>query len=193
MEPAKRGRLSSIDLLPDEAWPHVRAALDALAERRRTQEDIRNELNNHLLTLGCDPVSRSAFHRKALQLAVVGEKIRAAREIAAVFAEKQAAMPEGDVALLINETIKVLIYELVTEEGMTDASTSAKMMKEVSLALYRLEQARKISHGTRAQIAKDVGGKAMAAIGAAEARGIIDKEAANKAREIMGFLVKDET
>lgn len=180
MEPAKRGRLSSIDLLPEEAFPHVRDALDALAERKRTQNDIREELNGHLLALGCGPVSSSAFNRKAMRLAVVGEKIRSAREMAAVFAEKAASMPDGDVALLINETIKVLIYELVTDQAMEDTGASAKMFKEVSLALYRLEQARKISHGTRAQVAEQV---------AVQANEQVDKVA--KARGLSAETVED--
>jgi hypothetical protein len=185
----KRGRLSSLDLLPDEAFPHVRAAIDALAERRRTQDDIREELNTHLLALGLDPVSRSAFNRKALQLAVVGEKIRLGRELAAAFAEKQAKMPEGDVALLINETVKTLIFDLVMNENFRDSDTSAKMMKEVSLALYRLEQARKISHGTRFAISATVAAQATEQVDiVAKAKGLSAETAEEIKAKILGIV-----
>ncbi len=142
---SKRGRLSSIDLLPEEAHPHVRAAIDALTQRKRPQDDIREELNGHLLALGFNPVSRSAFNRKALALSEVGERIRQGREMAAIFAEKMDEAPQGDVGLLINETIKTLVYDVIMDQALSDSSASMKMLKEASITLFRLEQARKIS------------------------------------------------
>lgn len=140
-----RGRLSSIDLLPDEAVPHVRAALDALAERRRTQDDIREELNNHLMALDIAPVSKSAFNRKALQVAVNAEKLMQGREIAAIMGEKLAEAGDGDVGLLLNETIKSLVYDVVMDAALSDESQSIKMLKEASITLMRLEQARSLN------------------------------------------------
>ncbi len=142
----KRGRLSSIDLLPEEAWPHVKAALAALAERKREAEDIREELNLHLSGIeGCKPISRTAFNRKSLQLAKIGADIASAREMAAVFAEKVNEMPDGDVGMLINEMCKVIIYNMTAEMSSMDMDVAAKMMKEISLSVYRLEQAGAIS------------------------------------------------
>lgn len=148
-----RGRLSTIDLLPEEAWPHVRAALDALAKNRRTQDQIRDELNTNLLALGLDPVSRSAFNRRALALAKIGADIARTREMAAVFAEKLNDMPEGDVGMLINEMVKTLLYDLTEKASVEGIEVSAQMAKDVSLALYRLEQAGQISGRRRAEIA----------------------------------------
>ena len=111
----KRGRLSKIDLLPEEAWPHVKAALAHLAAAKRTAESIREELNGHLLAIGCDPISSSSFNRKSLQLAKIGADISRAREMAAVFAEKLTDMPEGDVGMLINEMCKVILYNMTAD------------------------------------------------------------------------------
>jgi Protein of unknown function (DUF3486) len=170
----KRGRLSSIDLLPEEAWPHVKLALAALAENKREAESIREELNLHLSGIdGCQPISRSAFNRKSLQLAKIGMDISRAREMAAVFAEKVNDMPEGDVGMLINEMCKVIIYNMTAEASAMDMEASAKMMKEVSLAVYRLEQAGAISVKRRSLIvdrAKAEAGEAVKTV--AKAKGL---------------------
>jgi uncharacterized NAD(P)/FAD-binding protein YdhS len=152
----KRGRLSSFDLLPEDAHPHIREALDALAKRERTQEDIRNEFNLHLSALGYDPVSRSAFNRRSLSLAKIGEEIRIAREMAAIFAEKLDDMPEGDVGMLIGETLKVIIYNMSQDIAGRDLEVSAKMIKELSLSLQRLEAAGTMSVKRRRQIEERV-------------------------------------
>lgn len=143
MAEARRGRLSSIDLLPDEAFPVVKAAIAALSERRRTQEDIRDELNTHLLGMGLDPVSKSAFSRYSLHLAVYGARIAKAREIAGVFAEKMEDVPKGDLGLLIGETMKTIIYDVVLSLSMEDEAASMDILKDTALTLQRLENARK--------------------------------------------------
>jgi hypothetical protein len=149
MAKGKRGRLSSIDLLPDEARPHVIAAMAALKERQRSQDEIRDELNTHLLALGCAPISKSAFNRKALWLAGYGEQLTQAREVAAILAEKLNEAPAGDVGLLLNETIKTMVYDVIMEGSLDEESSSIGMLKEAALTLFRLEQARKISVVTR--------------------------------------------
>jgi ribosomal protein L32E len=184
---AKRGRLSSIDLLPEEAHPHIREAIEALNKRDRPQDDIREELNGHLLALGLGPVSRSAFNRKSLSLAKVGEKIRQAREMAAVFAEKLDDMPEGDVGMLINETIKVLIYELTQDIASLDVSVSAKMLKELSLALHRTEMAGNVSVKRRQQIEQRAQTKASEVVDAvAKSRGLSAETVEDIKSKILG-------
>lgn len=150
---AKRGRKSTIDLLPEEAWPHVKAALQALADNKREAESIREELNLHLSGIeGCQPISRSAFNRKSLQLAKVGADIARAREMAVAFAERLDDMPDGDVGMLINEMIKVIIYNMTADVAAMDMDVAAKMMKEISLSLLRVEQAGSISTKRRTAI-----------------------------------------
>ena len=163
---SRRGRLSSIDLLPDEAQPYVLAAMSALKDRKREQESIREELNTHLLSLGCGPVSKSAFNRKALWLAGFGQQLIQAREVAAVLAEKLDKAPEGDVGLLLNETIKMIVYDIVMKGSLDDESASLDMAKDAALALYRLEHARKVSIVTRKKIMDDFGEKAVTAVDA---------------------------
>lgn len=183
----KRGRLSKIDLLPEEAWPHVKAALAALAENKRTAESIREELNGHLLAIGSDPISSSSFNRKSLQLAKIGADISRAREMAAVFAEKLDDMPEGDVGMLINEMCKIILYNMTAEISADDLETSAKMMKEISLSVYRLEQAGSISSKRRSEIEARARSKATEAVQTvAKERGISNDTAQAIIDKVLG-------
>jgi hypothetical protein len=162
---AKRGRKSSIDLLPEEAWPHVKAALTQLADNKRTAESIREELNLRLADIpNCSPISSSAFNRKSLQLAKIGADISRAREMAAVFADKVNEMPDGDIGMLINEMCKVIIYNMTAEMASMDMDVAAKMMKEISLATYRLEQAGAISAKKQQIYIDHAKGEAAAAV-----------------------------
>lgn len=137
-----RGRISSIDQLPDEAGPFVVEAIKALNERKRTQEDIREELNNHLLGIGCAPVSSSAFNRYSLNLATQGRKMMQAREVAGIFAERMDEQPDGDVGLLLGETLKTLIYDVIIDSTIEGESPSIKMLGSAAKAVKELELAR---------------------------------------------------
>lgn len=183
----RRGRLSTIDLLPDEAQPYVMAAMQALKERKREQEAIREELNNHLLSLGARPISKSAFNRKALWLAGYGEQLIQAREVAAVLAEKLDKAPEGDVGLLLNETVKMIVYDIVMQGSIDDGSASLEMAKDAALALYRLEHARKVSIVTRKKILDDFGEQAKKAVDSvAKVRGLTAETAEDIKAKILG-------
>jgi hypothetical protein len=187
MRSEKRGRLSAIDLLPEEAWPHVSEALKALADRKRTAESIRTELNEHLLAIGCNPISSSSFNRKSLQLSRIGSDISKAREMAAVFAEKLDEMPEGDVGMLINEMVKVIIYNMTADMAAGDLDTSAKLMKEISLTLYRLEQAGGINAKRRREIEDRAKSKATEAVQKiAKERGISNETAQAIVDKVLG-------
>jgi hypothetical protein len=169
----KRGRLSSIDLLPEQAEPHVLAALKALRERKKPQQQILAELNAALADYGIRPISRSAFNRKALWLAAYGRQLEHAREIAAIVAEKLDEAPAGDVGLLLGETLKTIIFDVLSEASLSDESASMKMLAQASIALRNLEQARRMSVQTRQKIMTDFVRKAGEAVEkVAEQRGL---------------------
>ncbi len=152
--PYRRGRLSSIDLLPDEAAPCVAKAFDALKKRKETQANILRRLNGELslLDLGLKPISKSAFNRKALWLASYGHQMQTTREIASVWAEKLDETPDGDVGMLLGETIKTLLFDVLTEVAMSKKAPSMVMLGVASEALRNLEKAREISVATRVRI-----------------------------------------
>lgn len=149
-----RSRLSSIDTLPEEAEPAVMAAMEALKERKLTQAEILRRLNADLekLGIGIKPISKSAFNRKALWLASYGKQLENAREIASVWAEKLDETPDGDVGMLLGETIKTLIFDVLSEVSMSKKAPSMVMLGVASEALRNLEKARELSVATRVRI-----------------------------------------
>jgi len=186
-----RGRLSTIDLLPDEAVPYANAAIAALKERRRTQDDIREELNNHLLSLGLNPISFAAFSRKALQIAAMGANLIQAREIAAVMAEKLNDAPQGNVGLLLVETLKALVYDVIMNQSLSDGDASIDMLRKSADAIMRLERARKMNVETEAKRAKEFVGKAdEAVVRAGKQAGLSKDQVSQIRREVLGVVKK---
>ncbi|MBK9080196.1 MAG: DUF3486 family protein [Hyphomicrobium sp.] len=149
-----RGRLSSIDTLPEDAEPAIVKALQALKDRKKSQAEILRVLNTDLDALDLDikPISKSAFNRKALWLASYGKQLENAREIASVWAEKLDETPEGDVGMLLGETLKTLIFDVLAEASMSQTSPSMVMIGVASEALRNLEKARELSVATRTKI-----------------------------------------
>ena len=66
-----RGRLSSLDLLPEDCTDDVVWAMGELNARKRSQADILFELNDRLAVKGCDIISKSAFNRRAVRVALI--------------------------------------------------------------------------------------------------------------------------
>jgi hypothetical protein len=141
----KQDKRNSIDLLPDIATPHVQAAILALKERRRTEADIREELNTNLLAIGCEPVSRSAFNRHKLHLMLMGDRVLRAREVASIFAEKLKDEPGADIGLLVGEYMKSIIYEAIADIAVDEERPTAKELSAYALTLMRLEASRKMT------------------------------------------------
>jgi len=145
-----RGRLSAIEQLPDEAEPFVIDAIKALNERSSTQESIREELNLNLLSIGADPISPSSFNRYSLNLAVQGKRLMQARSIAELFAEKINEQPDGDIGLLLAETLKTLIYDVVIDASLSGESPAIAMLEKAAKALKDLE----LGRGANLRVAK---------------------------------------
>jgi DNA-binding NarL/FixJ family response regulator len=95
------------------------------------------------------------------------------REIAAIVAEKLDEAPAGDVGLLLGETLKTIIFDVLSEASLSDESASMKMLAQASIALRNLEQARRMSVQTRQKIMTDFVRKAGEAVEkVAEQRGL---------------------
>lgn len=145
MATGKRGRLSSIDTLPEEAQPDIQWAIAELNARKRTAESIRLELNERLLSIGCSPISSSAFNRYSLFIARHGQAMQQVRNVAALIAERMDEEPDGDVGLLLAETIKTMIYDVMMQEALSNEAPSMKMLLAAAEAVQRLELARSTS------------------------------------------------
>jgi hypothetical protein len=169
-----RGRLSSIDILPDWAAPAILNALHALKVNKLTQLEILDQLNAELRTLGFQEgelsppqVSRSAFNRKSMRIAAIGQRLADTREIAAVLAARFEDGGDEDLTLLASETIKTIVFEMMENAGDIPASAkSAEMMANFATAIKAAEQAKKVSADTRLVIDKNFRKAAEGAIDA---------------------------
>jgi hypothetical protein len=70
-----RGRLSSIDMLPEDAEPDVVWALEQLRERTMPQNAILDEFNKRLADRGIAKVSKSSWSRYAVRKAIQFRKL----------------------------------------------------------------------------------------------------------------------
>ena len=131
-----RGRLSSLDLLPEEARDDLIWAIAELNKRERTQADILFELNDRLEVKGIEPISRSAFNRKAMRLAKRSMQIEERRHIYAGIAERLTPEEVGKADLVLGEFLKTLIDELLDGEGMNpkNAMELARAYKDTVMA-----------------------------------------------------------
>ncbi len=135
-----RGRLSSIDLLPPEADPHIAWAVQQLAERERTETDILFELNDRLEGVGCETISRSAFNRYSIRKASAMRRLAETREVARAVAGALGPDRSDNVTVMIAQLIKEAAFQIL-ERGAPDP----KALMELSRALAAAASAEKTS------------------------------------------------
>ncbi|EAU40175.1 Mu-like phage gp27 [Fulvimarina pelagi HTCC2506] len=115
----RRGRLSSIDLLPADADGIVQWAVAELQSRERTQLDILVEMNGRLEEIGCDPISPSAFNRYSTRLAATTRRLQETRDIATAVTERLGPDKADDITIMLVEMIKSSVYSIL-ETGQVD-------------------------------------------------------------------------
>lgn len=169
---ARRGRLAEIDKLPDWADEAKVWAFEQLKERKLSQLEILDEFNARLRAASLahdagaplpEPISRSAFNRTAMRVALLGRRLEETREIAAILAPKiENADNDNSITLMVAETIKTLISEMLGNAGelAADGST-AEMLMMTSRALVHAEQAKKISADGRRKLETEFKSKAI--------------------------------
>jgi Protein of unknown function (DUF3486) len=177
MKPAKttRGRISAIDQLP--AWAdEARAwAFEELKLRKLSQLEILDGFNARLkaasmaedASLEAPVISRSAFNRTAIAIAHHGRRLQETREIAAVLAPKLQAAGDDAITLMVAETIKTLIFEMLGNAGELKADgATAEMLMMTARALNAAEQAKKITIANRRTVEAELKDKAAKAVDA---------------------------
>lgn len=169
---AKRGRLSSLDTLPEWADESKLWAFGELKARQRPQLEILEEFNAKLRAAAweqgiTDPpqISKSAFNRVSMRLAVLGRRLEETREIANVLAPKLDQAGDASVTLLVAESIKMLVHEMLSNAGELSADgATAEMLMLTSRALKHAEEAKRISADGRRKLEAELMAKAAAAV-----------------------------
>ncbi|MGJ5203598.1 phage protein Gp27 family protein [Bradyrhizobium sp. HKCCYLR20261] len=179
---ARRGRLSEIDKLPDWADEAKVWAFEQLKERKLSQLEILDGFNARLkaaslaedATAEPPEISRSAFNRTAMKIAILGRRLEETREIAAVIAPKLDEAGDNSLTLMVAETLKTLIAEMLGNAGELRADgDTAEMLMLTSRALKHAEEAKRISADGRRKIEAELQNKAAKAVDAvAKASGL---------------------
>jgi len=112
-----RGRLSSLDLLPEEAQDDIVWAMGELNKRKRTQAEILADLNGRLADKGLDLISKSAFNRRSIRVAAAAKKIAERRALFEGLAPQFTPEKISEADVVIGELIKTLITELLDREA----------------------------------------------------------------------------
>ncbi len=186
-----RGRLSSIDLLPEEAEEDIKWAYEQLKKRKRPQTEILDQLNLKLKIKNLPPISKSAFSRASIRMMAMATRLDETREIAGVLATKFEATESDDLALLLGETIKTIVFEMLENAGELRAnSLSAEMMLNLARAVKTAEDTRRITADTRTRIQKEIASKASEAVEAAgKAKGLTRETVDSIKAQILGLDV----
>lgn len=180
-----RGRLSSIDLLPEEAEGAVAWAMGELRERARTQIEIHAEFNERLGALGIEPISLSAFNRHSLRLAATARRLEETRSIAAAVTERLGPGQADELTVMVAEAIKTLVFELLEQGGEGGISTKGAM--EIARALHHAVQAQAVSTERRRKVEAEFASRAEQAVDqVARAKGLTADTVAAIKSEILG-------
>jgi hypothetical protein len=149
-----RGRLSSIDQLPEDIRLKVNAEL---RNRDKTQMQILDDINPHLQERGGKPISKSAFNRYAMQIEEKGSMMREAREAADALVGGLGEQKGTDLGRAVTELVKTLTFDLVLS-GQDDEGEAIGVdtLNKVALIAQRIERASKISLEREAQLRQQV-------------------------------------
>ncbi len=130
---------STIDLLPSDIKEKFQ---ELLRDPRVTQLQATAKINAILEAEGHeDRLSKSAVNRYALRMEEVGSKLKQSREVAEMWVGKLGAQPQGQVGHLLNEMVRTLAFDCAMNLSEGDEPVEPKMLKDLSIAVERLEKA----------------------------------------------------
>lgn len=188
-----RGRLSGIELLPEECADIVSWASDELQKRERSQTEIYEKFvgklellhQEHRGELEFNVPSFSAFNRHSIKLATLTQRLNQTREIATTLASKFDAAASDDLTLIASEAIKTLVFELVTNGG--EGGFDPKGAKALADALFSATRAQGVSTNRRQKVEAEFAAKAAEAVKTvAKAKGISAESADQILDQILG-------
>lgn len=159
-----RGRLSSIDLLPDEAEPDVVWALECLRERSMPQNAIFDEFNARLADRGIGKVSKSSWSRYSVRKAIQFRKLDEVQRMSGELVASLGTDGPDQVTVAVAEMLKLATFHRL-EEGELDT----KGIMELARALSAAVGAQKTSAEHRRKLEDEVRAKVDKAIDKAEA------------------------
>ncbi|NVK42127.1 MAG: DUF3486 family protein [Oceanospirillaceae bacterium] len=184
-------RPSSIEQLPKDILEKLQALL---RDPRVNQLEVTQQINDLLEVEGHEErVSKSAVNRYSMKMDKVGEKLKQSREMAEMWIARLGAQPQGQLGHLVNEMLRTMAFDLslnmqgqeVTDEELPG---QVKMLKELSTAVHRLEQAASENTKREKEIRKQMAEEAAEAAAEVAGSAGISKEAAQEIKDkILGI------
>ncbi|MFC5393142.1 phage protein Gp27 family protein [Bosea vestrisii] len=156
-----KNRLSSLDLVPEDAQDDIVWAIGELNQRTRTQAEILLDLNARLALKGVEPISSSAFNRKAVKLRAVQIRLDEARYIFTGIADQFTPEKVDDNSIVLGEFIKMLVFELTQADA---SERTPKMAMELARAFHDTVKGQAMSAARRSKLESEFKEKAGAAL-----------------------------
>lgn len=150
-----RGKPSKVDRLPSE----IKGELDEmLRDGRLTQREILEIVNETIAEAGLSDeqqLSIAGVCRYATKMESVGARIRQAREVSQQWINKLGAEPKGEVSQILIEVVRTLAFDAALDAS-SGAPAEPKLIKDLAIAVSRLENAAAESHRREASIRREV-------------------------------------
>ena len=187
-----RGRLSKIDLMPEECDGIIAWTAQELADRNRTQTEIYAEFVEKCQALEAeyrgeieiDLPSFKAFNRHSMKLAAMTRRMEETREIASTLADRFGAKESDDLTIMAGEAIKSLVFNML---GEADGRLAPQEAMFLAAAFKSAVQAQRVSSDRRSKLEKEFEGKVGAAVEAvAKTKGLTAETAEAIKTQILG-------
>lgn len=154
MKKSSRGRVSKVELLPDE----VKRFLDAmLRDKRHSQQEILDEVNSQLKAIGASEdalLSSSGLNRYASRMEQIGKKMRETNAIADAWVARLGDKPTSQIGKLVTQMIHTMAFDLSLDMQQGEDPVSIGELKDLALTIQRLEQAETASVKREKEIRK---------------------------------------
>ncbi|MFV0642931.1 MAG: DUF3486 family protein [Sphingomonadaceae bacterium] len=158
-----RGRLSSIDMLPDSAEPEIEWALEQLRDRKAPQTSILVKFNQRLSEKGIRPVSKSAFSRYSVRKARQFRKLDEAQKMSSELVNALGTDGSDVLTVAVAEMVKTAALSMLEEDGV-----KSKNVLELSRAVASAVNAQRGSEDYRRRLEARVNEKLEKAADKAE-------------------------
>lgn len=182
-----RGRLHTIDMLPDEADADIVWLSAELREGKRLQIDLLAEFNARLADRGIGPISKSSFSRYTVRKAINFRELDRYQRLSSELADVMKANSAEKTTVALAELGKAKAFELLErgELNSTDILNLQRSNKEASGATkLALAERREREAEFRAKVA--LAARDINAIGAA---GGVSQETMDKiTRRLTGIM-----
>lgn len=162
-------RPSTIDQLPAEIRAQIHAWLNDPAITQLDATERANALIDAINSERPDEppvprISKSAMNRYAQRVAAIGEKMRQSRQISEMLIGQLGNQPAGEVGKLINESIRTIVFDAVTQMAESEEPVSPAVINKLALAAKRLEEATTLNEKRERQIRDEERANAAAAV-----------------------------